>query len=193
MNTNTLIIHPKDQTTTFLNDVYANIEKKTVIQNGLSREELIDLMKTHDRIMMMGHGSPYGLFSVGQFVKTPMYLIDKEIAGILEMKKNNIFIWCYASSFMESLSLSGFGTGMFISEVDEAIVCGLDDINQEMVDESNWLFVNEISKYINLNTSAIYEKMIEGDYQRLAEINPVAKYNFERLYYGDQIRINQVN
>jgi hypothetical protein len=94
---------------------------------------------------------------------------------------------------MKSSSLSGFGTGMFISEVDEAIICGLDDINQEMVDESNWLFVNEISKYISLDKAALYEKMIAGDYQRLAEINPVAKYNFERLYYGDQIRINQVN
>ena len=192
MNTNTLIIHPKDQTTTFLNDVYTCIENKTVIQHGVSREELIDLIKTHDRIMMMGHGSPYGLFSVGQFTKVPMYLIDKEMAGILELKMNNVFIWCYASSFMKSSSLTGFGTGMFISEVGEAIVCGLDDINQEMVDESNWLFVNEISKYISLDKAALYEKIITGDYQRLAEINPVAKYNFERLYYVDQVRINQV-
>jgi hypothetical protein len=35
MNKIILIVHPKDNTTTFLNSVYSNIANKTLIQDGL--------------------------------------------------------------------------------------------------------------------------------------------------------------
>jgi len=62
-----LIIHPKDPTTSFLSMIYSPIKNKTVITGGLTRTKLRKLMKSHERIIMMGHGNGGGLMSVGQF------------------------------------------------------------------------------------------------------------------------------
>ena len=63
----TLIVHPKDNSTTFLDVIYKDIPDQTLITGGITKTELKELIKSHDRVMMMGHGSPNGLFSVGQF------------------------------------------------------------------------------------------------------------------------------
>ena len=55
----TLIIHPDDSSTTFLERVYAPIEDKTVITGGYSKREVSQMIQEHDRVMMMGHGSPW--------------------------------------------------------------------------------------------------------------------------------------
>jgi len=63
----TLIIHPEDSSTTFLDIVYESIPNKTVITGGVSKAQVQQLIREHDRVMMMGHGSPGGLFGVGKF------------------------------------------------------------------------------------------------------------------------------
>jgi hypothetical protein len=75
----TLVIHPKDSSTSFLDVVYNSIENKTVIDGGINKTTLMELIKSHDRIMMMGHGSPQGLFSVGKFPDTYPFIIDEDI------------------------------------------------------------------------------------------------------------------
>jgi hypothetical protein len=70
---------------------------------------------------------------------------------------------------------------MFISEVGEATYCGLPGMDQETVDESNYGFVNIISKYINDNKENIYEN-VRNEYGIIASDNPVALYNYNRLY-----------
>jgi hypothetical protein len=177
----TLIIHPKDSTTSFLDIVYEPIENKTVITGRITKEELHDLIKSHDRIMMMGHGSPFGLFSIGQFKRTGGYIIDHTTVSLLEEKKDSVFIWCNADKFVLEYELRGFYSGMFISEVGEALYCGLPGIPQEIVDESNYGFCEIISKYINEDTDGIYEN-VRKEYGIIAEENPVALYNNLRLY-----------
>lgn len=56
--TKTLIIHPSDPSTSFLNVVYESIPNKTVITGGITKSEVQQLIREHDRVMMMGHGSP---------------------------------------------------------------------------------------------------------------------------------------
>jgi hypothetical protein len=177
----TLIIHPKDSTTSFLDIVYEPIENKTIISGGITKEELHELIKSHDRIMMMGHGSPFGLFSIGQFKRSGGYIIDHTTVPLLEEKKDSVFIWCNADKFVLEYELWGFYSGMFISEVGEALYCGLPGVPQEMVDESNYGFCEIISKYINENTDGIYEN-VRKEYGIIAEENPVALYNNLRLY-----------
>ena len=63
----TLIIHPKDESTQFLDIVYNPIPNKTIITGGVTQKELIKLIEEHDRVMMCGHGSPYGLFQLDNF------------------------------------------------------------------------------------------------------------------------------
>jgi len=45
---------------------------------------------------MMGHGTPYGLLSVGQFPDFGAHIVDDSKVGILKRKTENIFIWSYA-------------------------------------------------------------------------------------------------
>ncbi len=177
----TLIIHPKDNSTSFLDIVYTPIEDKTVVTGGITRKELRDLIESHDRVMMMGHGSPGGLFSVGQFKDTRGFIIDDSMVNHLKKKENNVFIWCNADKFVEYHKLKGFYSGMFISETGEASYCGLPGTSQDVVDESNYGFCNIISKYINQNTDIIYEN-VKKEYGLIAEENSVAFYNNLRLY-----------
>jgi hypothetical protein len=179
----TLVIHPKDNSTTFLDIVYNPIPDKTVITGGVTRAELIKLIQEHDRIMMMGHGSPYGLFAVGQFPDKiySAYVIDQTLVEILKTKKDNVYIWCNADQFVDNFGLTGFYSGMFISEVGEALYCGLPGTKQEVVDESNYGFVNIVSKYITEQTDALYDN-VKKEYGLIAESNPVALYNHNRLY-----------
>ena len=176
-----LIIHPFDESTQFLDIVYQGLEDKTVITGGVTKSELMTLMREHDRILMMGHGSPAGLFSVGQFPEQRGYIIDQTFVPILREKEDSVYIWCNADMFVNTFKLKGFYSGMFISEVGEATYCGLPGTPQEEVDESNYGFVNIIGKYINESKDSIYEN-VTTEYGVLAENNRVASYNHKRLY-----------
>jgi hypothetical protein len=177
----TLIVHPQDSSTSFLDIVYSPVENKTVITGGITKKELYEQIEQHDRIMMMGHGSPFGLFSVGRFKNSGGYIIDHSVVPLLKSKKDNVFIWCNADRFVNEYRLKGFYSGMFISEVGEAIYCGLPGTPQDVVDESNYGFCNIIAKHINEDTNTIYEN-VKKEYGVIAEENSVAYYNNLRLY-----------
>jgi len=177
----TLIIHPKDRSTTFLDIVYNPIPNKTVITGGVTKHKIKKLIKEHDRVMMMGHGSSYGLFSVGMFKNANGFIIDQTIASTLKEKNNSVFIWCNADMFVNHHNLKGFFSGMFISEIGEAYYCGLLGTKQRVVDESNFGFCNILSEVINEPQESAY-KHIMSKYGRIAESNPVALYNHKRLY-----------
>lgn len=177
----TLIIHPEDPSTSFLRIIYENIEDKTVITGGVSKSQLRDLIREHDRVMMMGHGSPYGLFSVGKFNTWSAHIIDSTLVPFLKEKKNNVFIWCNADIFVKEYELDGFFSGMFISEVGEANHCKVYGVTQDIVDESNFKFCEIMSNHVVEDKEIIFEKVKE-EYGLLAEENPVALYNNNRLY-----------
>ena len=177
----TLIIHPKDKSTQFLDIVYNPIPNKTIITGGVSQEELIKLIEEHDRVMMCGHGSPYGLFAVGQFPDTKGYVIGANMVEVLSKKDNSIFIWCNADQFVNFHKLKGFFSGMFISEVGEAYYCGLPGTKQDEVNESNFGFCNLLSECINEPQEVMYNT-IKTNYGKIAEENSVALYNHNRLY-----------
>lgn len=177
----TLIIHPLDKSTGFLDIVYNTIPDKTVITGGVTKDELMELITSHERVMIMGHGSPYGLFSVGQFNMSGPYIIDYSFIPLLQEKTNSVFIWCNADQFVNRHKLKGFYSGMFISEVGEANYCGLPGTKQNVVDESNFGFCNIISHYINENSEVIYDNVV-SEYGLIAKQNPVAFYNNKRLY-----------
>jgi hypothetical protein len=184
----TLIIHPKDKSTDFLKIIYKNIKDKKVIIGGISKQELQEIIPSYDRIMMMGHGSPFGLFSVGQFKPDKElfpfdfgYIIDRSIVNVLKNNPNNVYIWCNADKFVLRNNLQGFSSGMFCSELSECYYCGIKDVTQELVTKSNMYFCEYMGKYINEDNNTLH-KIIKEKYGELAETNPVASYNNERLY-----------
>lgn len=180
-----LIIHPDDRSTDFLRPIYENLPNITVVTGGLSYHDVRTLISEHDQVMMMGHGSPYGLFSMGKFTYSGGYIIDPMMIDLLSEKNNNVYIWCNADVFVDKYKLNGIYTGMFISEVGEANYCGLPDVEQTVVDESNNTFANTLGE--QLLTGASLEQIYDNTnqvYRELAQTNKVAKYNQNRFYYA---------
>ena len=176
-----LVIHPEDETTTFLKVIYSHLKNKTVITGGVSKSSIVQLIKEHDRVMMMGHGSPSGLFAMGQFFTNAPYIIDQTIVPFLMTKKDNVFIWCNADRFTQRHGLSGLYSGMYVSEFDEALYCGIWDVDLKWITESNNGFSSNLSKYINDPIDVLYKNLMNG-YGLLAQNNPIAKFNHERLF-----------
>jgi hypothetical protein len=177
----TLIIHPKDPSTDFLRPIYAPIQDKTVITGGATKNELRTLIKNHVRIIMLGHGTPIGLLSVGQFPENGSYVIDYSYSDLLSVKKGNIFIWCYADQFVKRNELNGFYSGMFISEFGEAFNLGYYVADKNLITESNDSFASIASQNIHQPLEVLYENVLQ-EYGLLAKTNPIAKFNMERLY-----------
>jgi hypothetical protein len=94
----TLIIHPKDSSTDFLQPIYANIPNKKVITGGLTYEQVKAEVQNHDEVIMCGHGYVGGLFAISNFpgLYHTSYIVDHSMASILKTKKKIITIWCYA-------------------------------------------------------------------------------------------------
>ena len=178
-----LVIHPTDASTDFLSPIYANITDATIMNGGVSKDQVAKAINEHDRIIMLGHGSPYGLFSIGQFHGNNGYVIDESMVPLL-LDKECISIWCNADQFMNKHQLYGFYSGMFISEVGEAMYCGLPGMEQETVTTSNNYFAELLGEVINEPLGIIYEHIMDN-YRLITEDNPVALYNHNRLYLAE--------
>ena len=79
----TLIIHPEDSTTTFLSQIYASLTNKTIVKGGITKSELREIIESHDRVLMLGHGSPYGLLNPDQFPDAGSYIIDESMVILI--------------------------------------------------------------------------------------------------------------
>ena len=66
--------------------IYAPIKNKTVIDGGVSKSELQELIVRHDRVIMPGHGSPYGLLPTGQFRGAGCHIVDESMVELLKRK-----------------------------------------------------------------------------------------------------------
>lgn len=177
----TLIIHPNDRSTDFLKDIYRHLDDTTLVTKNISRGTLHELIRSHDQIVMLGHGSPSGLFNVAR-IGEGTYTIGECEVPILR-NKQCIFIWCHANQFVRRHQLKGLSSGMFISEVGEAYYCGVEG-NQKQVNESNNIFASLLGNMM-LEAHSDYKiihSMVGESYEELAVVNPVAKYNAERWY-----------
>jgi len=176
----TLIIHPFDRSTFFLGRIYESIKNKRLITNGATKDEIRGLIKESSKIIMCGHGSPNGLFSVGQFgPDTGGYIIDESMVEVLR-GKNLITIWCHANRFIERHKLKAFSSSMFCSEYSECSFESVKGVKRGMVEESNNAFASIVGSHINSSLKVLHKSVIR-EYGVLGEVNPVAAYNNERL------------
>lgn len=180
-----LILHPSDPSTSFLTPIYKNLPNGTVMSSGKTKEQVLKAIQEHDHIIMLGHGSPFGLFAVGQFTGLGYtgYIIESGLKDLLMKKKQLTAIWCYAQQFVEATGLPRtYYSNMFCSEVLECSMMGF-EATEEQVEESNWCFSKNLGEHILKLPNEIHAAMQDGAYANLAKINPVAAYNFERLGY----------
>ncbi len=193
-----LIIHPDDRSTDFLKPIYAPLltlsEVKnaghivTVITGRITKDEVRRLIEKSDQTIMLGHGSPHGLYAMGEFDTRADMIIDDTMIAALGIKPN-IYIWCNADRFVNRYHLKGFFSGMFISEVQEATYERVYGVDQEMVNESNDSFSEMMGNWIwdyskqSLQSLEELYKVISVKYSIFGEINKVAKYNAQRIYF----------
>jgi hypothetical protein len=175
----TLVIHPDDRSTDFLRGLYLDLPDKTVITSGIDKLKLQEKIDTHARVIMCGHGSPNGLFSVGKFPESP-YIIDDSMVDSLRYK-TNFFIWCHADVFVRRHGLTGFHMGMFLSEMSECLCLGVDCTDTDIT-ESNIDFAKIFFRHIDEPPIVFYKNVLVEYGQLVARNNPVAEYNHSRLF-----------
>ena len=164
----TLVIHPKDSTTDFLSEIYRE-KDWTIINTNISKKVLKEQIKTHDRIVMLGHGTEKGLLGFNKFVidSTWVYLLREKIC---------VCIWCNADVFVKKYGLKGFYTGMIISEYEEAIMYCV-PTNSHWIAESNTDFALAIKNSIDEENMLEKAKLLyEGN-------SAVVEFNRSNLYY----------
>jgi len=180
-NMKTLIIHPEDYTTDFLEPIYYGLDNKTVLRKEFSVAHICALIKSHDRVLMMGHGSPSGLFSMGLSTEFSSFAINDKMVEALSSKMNNFFIWCHADVFVRNNNLKGFSTGMFISEPEEATLYNVFIDDNALIENSNSSFSKIVSK-LNMETPEEMYFKVKKQYLEQNIANPIVEYNASRLF-----------
>lgn len=164
----TLVIHPKDSSTDFLCEIYSD-KGWMVINTNVSRKHLKESIKSHDRIVMLGHGSGEGLFGFDKLV------INSSLVYLLR-EKDCVCIWCNSDVFVEKYDLKGFYTGMIISEYEEAVMYSI-PTNSQWISESNKDFALAIKDSID------DENMLENAKMLYEGNTSVVEFNRNNLYY----------
>lgn len=165
----TLVIHPIDPTTDLLKPIYEG-KDWTVINTIISNKSLVQAIKNHDRIIMLGHGYEGGLFDPKRGViihSKHVYLLKEKLC---------YGIWCNADEFFKKYALNGFYSGMIISELEEAYTFGISASGKEL-SESNDLFGTTVAKYID--DKDVVSK-IKAEYK--SDTNRVIQFNMHNLY-----------
>lgn len=168
----TLVIHMADRSTDFLTAIHVG-RGYPVVTHTPPRKELLTLIEQHDRVFMLGHGGPGGLFSHS-------YLIDDYFGEALAKKKDGLYIWCNADAYAKRNKLSGLVSGMFISEVGEAQIFGIEATQRE-VNASNALFSKTVRACLDAGQppSAVKQGYTHATCK-------VTQFNNERLYVFNQ-------
>jgi hypothetical protein len=161
----TLVIHPDDPSTAFLKRIYEGTDW-TILNTKCSKSFLKQQILNYDRIIMLGHGTEHGLIGNNRMV------IDSNLVYLLR-SKDCICVWGHADKFAYRYGLTGFYTGMIVSEYDEAIDYGIEP-NVQQIEASNILFAESVRNAIGLSPADMVDK-IRSEY--VLEGNPVVSFN----------------
>ena len=130
-----LVIHPDDRSTDMLKAVYEGKGYDVISDPRISDEEVVGQIKSHDKIIMLGHGTPYGLISWNRTTGEVRYVINDSHAELLKTKET-YSMWCHSDAFFERHDMKGFHSGMIISEEMEALMYGIVGYSDEDIAES---------------------------------------------------------
>jgi hypothetical protein len=185
---NILVIHPDDRSTDFLKPSYVDLDA-TVLTQPDEFYNLAETMKRYNRIIMMGHGSPNGLFMPriegveedenGELFEYSDYSINNTYADILR-EKRTVCVWCNADKYVVPNDLHGFYTGMVISELCEADYCDVKGCNPKQLEQSSNKFTMGLKEAIKVDgpeSLNIFKEIYNNPK------NPIMGYNRKRLYF----------
>ena len=174
-----IVIHIDSQKdTAFLKKCYDKVEGAIVLYNP-TKAEVNKCLEEHpeDDVMMLGHGSSSGLFSVDWKGN----VIDYSNANLLK-GRNCIGIWCYAKNFARQYGLKGYFTNMFISNAGEARSFGYKATEEEVFNEVAF-FAGAVNTLIL--DSVPYEEWV-GKLQGIANMDKdFVNFNYSAMEYFD--------
>ncbi|OGH59105.1 MAG: hypothetical protein A3G34_02140 [Candidatus Lindowbacteria bacterium RIFCSPLOWO2_12_FULL_62_27] len=167
----TLVVHPGDPSTEFLAGIYAGRNWMVARQaDALTETALRAAMARHARVILLGHGSPDGLFDyrMGDFA------VDKRLVPDLR-EKICVCIWCHADQFVRAHKLqSPFHTGMFISDPAEARLYGV-RATARQIQVSNRRFGEIAGEHLDCGGRSMIVEAYRG-------LNTVAAFNAARMF-----------
>lgn len=139
----TLVIHCLDNTTNMLSQIYEGKNWDVLRDGNIDKEELHQLLESHDKIICLGHGTPSGLINV----QGGGYVIGDGEAKYLKGKKL-FLIWCHASSYAIRHGLHGFITGNMPSDAWEARSVGF-KVDPKYMDDNITFWSKCCAKYVD--------------------------------------------
>ena len=148
----TLVLHPADPSTDFLKKIYDGIDCDVISDfSDITDEQLKETISEYDRIIMLGHGSEWGLHDN----LANRIVVDDSFAEVLR-GKILIGIWCRANIYFLVHDLEGFRTGMFISDAEEAGQYGVDAGEDcKDVNASNEMFAKVMNDILKSECSPV--------------------------------------
>lgn len=186
---NTLCLHKSDPTTTMLRQIYEG-KGWDVINDAheFSSDTLNELIDRHERIVMLGHGTPYGL----------MGFISPEQAPHLEPKK--LFaLWCNADAYCNTYlpnKKGFFACGNMPSDDGEASCVGFRVSHKYMDDNITYwckLCGDVVEQCLEGDADAgcqyIREKYWEKYHEGSANEIGITKYNYVRTKVAGQANL----
>jgi hypothetical protein len=172
-----LIIHPDMLKPLWLNK--KNDPNFTIVTNGReSKSSLRKLIKCHDHVIMLGHGTDEGLLRTPIRTYNLSNMVDSSFVQLLREKEWNVFIWCNADEFVKKYNLKGFTTGMIISEIAEAVYCSVVS-NGASIDEANDRFVFALKEHLFNEPQILFD-----DFKKKFDVrnNNVCQFNGNNIY-----------
>lgn len=125
----TLVIHKTDSSTTMLRQIYEGKGWDVLNDTYIDTDEMHELIKNHDKILMLGHGHSGGLIGGN---------INPEEAPLLEDKKLFV-IWCNADAYFKRYLPNKHGffcTKNAPSDAGECRGAGCGNISEELMLEN---------------------------------------------------------
>lgn len=175
-----IVIHASDPTTGFLSLLYEQREDVSVrITEADTNSAVQRAIRGDDSIMMLGHGTEFGLFSApdNRGILNRMLIDDRHVQFL--RGKTCIGIWCHANKFAEKYCLHGLFSGMIISELQEADDCSI-TTNKEEIDR-------EMVKFTQRLKDCIERYGLKETPVRMRELDDVhselTTFNYNNLYY----------
>lgn len=177
-----LVVHPQDNSTDFLAEIYAGMDN-VVRFDGIADLDLDRLLQesSHDKelTMFMGHGTPFGLRNITWGENDSPYYIGGKQAGMLLGRKKLFGMWCNANEFAQSYGLNGLWSGMIISDVFEAAFMGF-KASEEEIEEENLKLARRVRYCLdNYPLPEIPARIKEMDDRK----SEVTRYNYSSWYF----------
>lgn len=174
---NTLVIHPADRTTDFLEEIYVHMPEARVIRGDVSEGFLTREIEQADQVYMLGHGTPQGLIGFARL------MVNEVHVGLLKQKGENLVsVWCNADCFVTKHGLGGFYTGMIVSEPMEAKIFITDEVKDQDIAWSNRKFSQAVREALEVFPPEYAAEQARDSYLFNGKTNPVIRYNVDNIH-----------